>query len=235
MKNIDFKTLEEKIQYSFNDKTYLEMALSHPSLKQTDSYKFDYQRLEFLGDSVLSIVITKRLYNLYADFNEGQLAQFRNYLISKDVIYKVAYKIDLQIYLIMTQGEEKSGGRENIGNLENSLEALIAAIYIDSDYSLLSVENFVLSHWQEFFESYNDFDDPKSYIQIYSQSLGLGVPIYNVIKQEGSSHSPIFRASVSLKNNLTANSSGKSIKEAQKNAAKNLISIIKKTGILLVK
>ena len=222
-----FQELELKIDYSFQDSSYLEMALSHPSLKQTIDYKFDYQRLEFLGDSVLSLVITKKLYNLYPDYDEGQLAQIRNYLISKNTIYKAACKIDLPLYIIMTKGEEKSGGRNNISNIENSLEALIAAIYIDSNYSITNIEKFILRIWEEFFNSYDESDDPKTYIQNYSQSLGFGVPIYAIVNQTGSAHSPIFTVSVTLENNLFAQGSGPSIKEAQKDAARKIKSLIK--------
>ena len=223
MQNRSFQELEEKIEYSFKNKLNLKMALSHPSLKQTVSYQFDYQRLEFLGDSVLSIIITKKLYNLYPNFDEGQLAQFRNHLISKDTICKAAKKIDLSVYIIMTNGEEKSSGRKNPNNIENCFEALIGGIYIDSDYILDSAEKFVLSLWQDFFKIYEQSDDPKTYLQIYSQSLGLGTPKYQLIKQEGSSHSPMFTVAVSLGNDQIASSHGNSIKEAQKNAAKELI------------
>jgi ribonuclease-3 len=127
----------------------------------------------------------------------------------------------------MTKGEEKSGGRNNISNIENSLEALIAAIYIDSNYSITNIEKFILRIWEEFFNSYDESDDPKTYIQNYSQSLGFGVPIYEIVNQTGSAHSPIFTVSVTLENNLFAQGSGPSIKEAQKDAARKIKSLIK--------
>jgi ribonuclease-3 len=222
----NFQKLQEKIKYRFKNELNLEMALSHPSLRQSKNYKFDYQRLEFLGDSVLNIVITKNLYNLYPNFTEGQLAQFRNYLISKPVIYKAAQKIDLHSYIIMTKGEEKSGGRQNISNIENTLEALIGAIYVDSQVFIDAAENFILNLWEEFFGLYAESDDPKTYIQNYSQSLGLGTPKYELVKQEGTSHSPTFTVSVKLDNGKRMNGCGHSIKEAQKDAARKLKNII---------
>ena len=226
MTNHILNELEEKIHYRFQNLEYLEMAMSHPSLKQSPGYKFNSERLEFLGDSVLNIVITKTLYKLYSNFDEGRLAQFRNYLVSKDIIVKAAKKIDLQLYIIMSQGEEKSGGRSNVNNIENSFEALIGAIYIDSDYSIEDTEKFVLKIWQEFFDSYDQSDDPKTYIQNYSQSMGFGTPKYNLIKQEGSPHSPIFTVSIALNNELSSIGSGQSLKEAQKNAARRLRDLI---------
>jgi ribonuclease-3 len=189
----NFQKLEETIKYKFKNELNLEMALSHPSLRQSKNYKFDYQRLEFLGDSVLNLVITKNLYNLYPNFTEGQLAQFRNYLISQPVIYKAASKINLHTYIIMTKGEEKSGGRQNISNIENTLEALIGAIYVDSQSVVDATENFILNLWEEFLGLYAESDDPKTYIQNYSQSLGFGTPKYELAKQEGPPHSPILQ------------------------------------------
>lgn len=222
----NFQKLQKIINYKFNHEVNLETALTHPSLKQTKYYKFDYQRLEFLGDSVLNIVITKYLYSTYPDLKEGQLAQFRNNLISKNIIYKAACKINIDEYIIMTEGEEKSGGRTNINNIEDTFEALIGAIFVDSQYSIIEAENFILNLWKGFFKSYNHDDDAKTFIQNYSQSKGFGTPNYRLMKQEGPIHSPTFYISLVLNNEFRSTGLGKSIKAAQKEAAENMKKLI---------
>ena len=118
-----FNELENKIGYKFNQLSLLEESLSHSSLRQNKKqYKFDYEKLEFFGDSILSFVITEKLYNEYTSLNEGELAKFRNYLISKDIIVQAANSINLSQYIIMTDGEEKVGGRINVNNIENAME-----------------------------------------------------------------------------------------------------------------
>src|SRR5262249_6874334 len=146
--------LEQLINYHFKDKSLLIEALSHPSLKQhghSVALQRNYERLELLGDAVLGFVITEILFKNFAEFNEGKLARIRSNLVCKDMLCHVAAKLKLADYIIMTEGEEISGGRSNPNNIENAMEALIAAIYLDSDIHM--VRQVIQNLWQESFNS----------------------------------------------------------------------------------
>ena len=223
-----FNELEQKIGYRFNDLSVLEESLSHSSLRQhKKQYKFDYEKLEFFGDSILSFVITEKLYSEYTSLNEGELAKFRNYLISKDIIVEAANTIHLSQYIIMTDGEENAGGRSNVNNIENAMEALLAAIYVDSHYQIHHARSLILKLWHRFFDLYDEPEaDPKGYLQAYSQSLGFPPPKYKIISQMGESHTVEFTCEVSLQSGEKSTGKGFSIKSSQKVAAKNLIKLL---------
>ena len=220
--------LEKKIGYKFSNIELLESSLSHPSLRQNKKrYKFDYEKLEFFGDSILSFVITEKLYREYTTLNEGDLAKFRNYLICKDIIVQAANSINLSQYIIMTDGEENAGGRSNVNNIENAMEALLAGIYIDSNYEIRHSRTVILNLWNRFFDLYDEPEaDPKGYLQVYAQSLGFPPPQYKIISQIGASHSIEFTCETSLKSGEKSIGKGYSIKASQKIAAKNLIQIL---------
>lgn len=218
--------LEQLIEYEFNDKELLVEALSHPSLKQhTTKLPFpkDYERLELLGDSVLNFIITEILFKNFTEYDEGKLAKIRSSLVCKDTLCKIAAKINLEQYIIMTHGEEISGGRSNPNNIENTLEALIAAIYLDSNIEQIKL--IVINLWSELLFTTNLTDiDPKTTLQELVQARGNSKPKYKVLKQDGSPHSPIFTIAVTaLGKQETA--TGNTIKAAEKVAARKLLEL----------
>jgi ribonuclease III len=224
MKIID-KKLEKLLGYNFKDKNLLIEALSHPSLKQHSSSQYvDYERLEFLGDAILSFLITEILFSNFADYDEGKLAKIRAYLVCKETLCKVAAKLNLSNYIIMTQGEELSGGRDNPNNIEDATEALIAAIYLDSDINI--ARKIVQNLWADFIvvKDLTNYD-PKTPLQEWAQSKGFPVPIYKVINKKGASHSTTFTVSVTVKGH-SQTGTGHSIKEAEKDAARELLRTI---------
>jgi ribonuclease III len=221
------QSLESSIEYHFKDTSLLVEALSHPSLKQHALYqtsKKNYERLELLGDSILGFVITEILFKNFTDYDEGQLAKRRSFLICKDTLCKVGTKLNLAEYIIMTHGEEISGGRSNPNNIENAMEALISAIYLDSniDTTKLIISNL----WSEFL-SITDLTavDPKTSLQEWSQSTGHFKPVYEVIKREGSAHLPVFTVSVTVKGHKQI-AHGNSVKAAEKKAAQKLLEML---------
>jgi ribonuclease-3 len=218
--------LEKLLGYNFKDKNLLIEALSHPSLKQhhSSNHYIDYERLEFLGDAILSFLVTEILFINFADYDEGKLAKIRAYLVCKETLCNVAAKLNLGKYIIMTQGEEISGGRENPNNLEDATEALIAAIYLDSDINI--ARKIVQNLWAEFI-AVKDLTnyDPKTPLQEWAQSKGFHVPIYKVINKQGASHAATFTVSVTIKDH-TQTGTGHSIKEAEKDAARELLRTI---------
>ncbi|MFY9589316.1 ribonuclease III [Rickettsia endosymbiont of Halotydeus destructor] len=218
--------LEKLLGYNFKDKNLLIEALSHPSLKQHNSSNqyMDYERLEFLGDAILSFLVTEILFTNFADYDEGKLAKIRAYLVCKETLCNVATKLNLSNYIIMTQGEELSGGRDNPNNIEDAMEALVAAIYLDSDINI--ARKIVQNLWAEFI-TVKDLTsyDPKTPLQEWAQSKGFHVPIYKVINRSGASHSTTFTVSVTIKDH-SQTGTGHSIKEAEKDAARELLRTI---------
>lgn len=222
--------LENALQYQFSNIHLLQEALSHPSLKQYDVYHKNYERFELLGDSIITFVITEILLQNFPNYEEGRLAKIRANLICRDTLCIIANSINLADHLIMTKGEEVSGGRKNANNIENAMEALIAAIYIDSD--IINTKAIVHHLWQDLLLS-NDFDafDSKSKLQEWSQQQGYGTPTYQLIKQEGPSHDSTFTVFVKIDQHEQIGI-GTSIKFAEKNAAKELLIHLNKTNMI---
>jgi hypothetical protein len=224
--------LEELIGYKFNDKLLFVKSLSHPSLKQQHKLKLyfvnqkhEFEKLEFLGDAVLNLIVIQMLIDKYPELTEGSLAKFKNYLVSKKVLAKIALDIQLSDFLIITEGEKKSGGKTNASNLENALEALIAAVYLDSD--IIVTQEIVKTLWKKYIENMNSVVlDPKSSLQELSHLMSLGVPAYEVLSQTSSDHDPLFTVRVSLSNNLHSEGTGKSKKDAEINSAKKLLTLL---------
>jgi ribonuclease-3 len=223
--NSDIQSLQQKLGYFFKNNRLLMEALNHPSLKQYSHNKApkDYERLEFLGDSVLNFIITKTIFQRFKSYDEGILAPIRAYLVCKDTICEVAKSLDLGSYIMMAKGEESSGGRNNQNNIENTMEAIIAAIYLDSD--IQEIERVVLELWQEVLsqELTSMTTNYKSSLQEWSQSVSMSIPNYKVISQTGDAHAPLFKVMVTLGNLEPEYGEGRSIKAAEKIAAKKML------------
>lgn len=220
----DLKSFFQRISYQFANLNLVEEALTHPSLSKDNPHKPNYQRLEFLGDKVLGLVVGEYLMKNYPNEMEGYLSRRQASLVSGENLAEIALKIGLEQVLKVSSGEKKLGGKLNKRNLENSLEALIGAIYLDSDYS--EAKNFIMKFWQDSFE--RDVvppKDPVSELQEYVQIRTKQLPIYDTIKDGGLDHAPTFISTVKLPiDNLQFSASGKSKKEAQKAVAKLALS-----------
>lgn len=218
--NHDFKNFSVRISYHFNNPKLMEEALTHPSLSKDGNNGPNYQRLEFLGDKVLSLVVGEFLMEKYPNEMEGSLSKRQAALVSGETLAEIALTIGLEDVLQISSGERKLGGKLNKRNLENSLEALIGAIYLDSNYA--EAKRFILSFWKNFFE--RDIlppKDPISELQELVQLRTKQLPQYETIKDGGLDHAPTFASTVKLPTlNLNFSASGKSKKEAQKAAAK---------------
>lgn len=219
--NNNFDKLEQSLNYKFKNRSLLEEALSHPSLKQIDENSSNYERFEFLGDSILGFLVTEMIFSKYREYDEGDLAKLKAYVVSHDILVKIAKELSLADYIIMTIGEENSGGRENSNNLENTLEALIAGIYLDSN---IDQTRQIVNHlWRLYIENVDpNMANPKSALQEFSQDQNHSIPSYQVIKREGAVHAPIFTVQVTAMNQSTE-STGHSIKEAEKKAALKML------------
>jgi ribonuclease-3 len=143
MNKNDLKILEERINYNFKNKELLEEALTHKTFAFEADVPLEYnERLEFLGDSILNFIVAEQLYNSNRYFSEGELTRRRSIGVNNNFLAKVSKKLDLGVSLQLGKGEKKQDGANNKTNLANSLEALIGAIYLDSD--IATVRNFIL-------------------------------------------------------------------------------------------
>ncbi|MCE3255552.1 MAG: rnc [Rickettsiaceae bacterium] len=204
------------IGYQFKNSSLLEEALTHPSLSKT-SHTANYQRLEFLGDAVLGMVIAEILIKKYPAENEGALSRRQAHLVSGDVLSQVAQNIGISEVLKLSEGENIIGGKTNKKNLENACEALIGAIYLDS--GLESCQEFILKNWQKIIdENQTPPQDPVSLLQEIVQSKSKKSPIYDIKQTGGNSHQPVFTATLEI-DQKQYSALGSSKKEAQKNAA----------------
>lgn len=217
-------TFEDKIGYKFNDKQILEKALTHSSYSNENKTlnRSNNERLEFLGDAVLSIAVSKFIFDKYKDYPEGDLTKLRSQVVCEDTLSLVAINLEIGKFLILGKGEEASGGRERKSILADAVEAIIAAIYIDGGYD--EAEKFVLGNLIYFIKSAVQgtiVSDYKSYLQEYYQSKNPNCKIrYVVTKEEGPDHEKMFHVNVLLNKNVVGKGSGKSKKIAEQDAAK---------------
>jgi ribonuclease-3 len=207
------------ISYQFQDQSLLEEALTHPSFSKKDKNK-NYQRLEFLGDSVLALVIAEILIKKYPQANEGELSKRQAYLVSGEILSQIALKIGIGEVMKFSQGEKLIGGKTNKHNLENACEALIGAIYLDSkNDGLVNCQKFILQNWQIFIDQSQETPkDAVSLLQEIVQSKSKKLPSYNFEQIGGNSHQPIFQAIVAF-DDKKYQAQGSSKKEAQRNVA----------------
>ena len=209
--------LEERIGYKFRNSLLLAEALTHPSLgHETQQYHFDNQRLEFLGDAVLQLVMTEYLFRNFGAAPEGQLTKLRSRLVSREALKTHALALDLGRYLMMGRGEEASGGRARTSTLADAFEALIGAIYLDSD--LATTRTFILAQARDELAQIAEEPvdiNPKGQLQELLQSISPVSPIYETVSQSGPEHEKTFVVQVMWGETVLGNGSGRSKKQAE--------------------
>ena len=213
--------LERHIGYKFRNSLLLAEALTHPSLSfERKTFHFDNQRLEFLGDAVLQVVITHHLYRLFPTFSEGQLTKLRSRLVSREGLKKHAVALGLGNYLMLGRGEESSRGRERSSTLADAFEALVGAIYLDSD--LETVRRFILRVAGDDLGSLvrePAEHNPKGELQEMLQAISTQSPAYEVISETGPDHLKEFVCRVVWEGRALGRGLGQSKKQAEINAA----------------
>jgi ribonuclease III len=213
--------LEERINYKFRNSLLLAEALTHPSLgHEAQRYHFDYQRLEFLGDAVLQLVITEYLFRHFRVEAEGQLTKLRSRLVSREALRTHAAALDLGRYILMGRGEESSGGRERTSTLADAFEALIGAIYLDG--GLDAARNFILAQMRGDLEqlAITPVDiNPKGHLQELLQGISPRSPVYELVSQSGPEHEKTFVSQVLWEGTVLGQGSGRSKKQAETAAA----------------
>lgn len=218
-------TLEKMINYPFKDKKLLERALAHPSLSsEMRPAPPDNQRLEFLGDAILDLIISEELYHRHPDYKEGQLTKIRASIVSRPALAAVARRLKLGKELNMSRGEESSGGRERDSNLADTVESVIGAVYLDSD--LPTCAKIVLQIFQPELANINadlNSDNPKGALQESLQANSDEAPTYLIISEEGPPHDRTYRAEVKWSGQKLGVGEGNSKKSAEINAAENAL------------
>jgi ribonuclease-3 len=218
--------LEQRLRYKFRNPLLLAEALTHPSLgHETQRHHFDNQRLEFLGDAVLQLIFTEYLFDQNPDFTEGQLTKLRARVVSREGLRMLAQGIDLGRFLMMGRGEESSGGRERASALADAYEALMGAMYLDSDY--VTVRRIVLTEAREILESLDDDtqdQNPKGRLQEILQAISPRSPQYPIIDQSGPEHDKRFVAKIVWCGEELGSGEGRSKKEAEVAAARDALS-----------
>jgi ribonuclease-3 len=217
--------LEQRIKYKFRNSLLLAEALTHPSLgHETQRHHFDNQRLEFLGDAVLQLIFTEYLFDHYPQLAEGYLTKIRARLVSRDGLRALAERIGIGKYLMMGRGEEASGGRERSSTLSDAYEALIGAMYLDSDF--VTVRRLVLTDARELLEDLEvDPPDtnPKGRLQEILQAISPQSPSYPIIDQSGPEHEKRFVAKIVWDGRELGSGQGRSKKEAETDAARDAL------------
>lgn len=219
--------LEERIAYKFRNGLLLAEALTHPSLgHETQQRHFDNQRLEFLGDAILQLIISEYLFQNFGTAPEGQLTKLRSRLVSRDSLKTYAVALDLGRYLMMGRGEEASGGRSRTSTLADAFEALIGAIYLDG--GLDQARKFILAQaatdLARIAEEPVDIN-PKGQLQELLQSISPQSPSYEVLSQRGPEHSKTFVVQVVWEGNVLGQGRGPSKKQAETAAAEEAMQL----------
>ena len=211
--------LEKEIRYCFNNKEYLETALTHSSYAN-EKHTISNERLEFLGDSVLSLIVSEKLY-LAIGRDEGDLSKTRASLVCESGLYELSKKINLSSYLKLGNGEEQGGGRMRPSLVSDAFEALLAAIFLDSDFE--TAKKWLLDLMEEELKTAatkRNFGDYKTMLQERTQKGTKGRVSYRIVDESGPDHDKSFVCEVSVDGKKVAEGSGKTKKEAEQQAAK---------------
>ncbi len=210
--------LEKQIGYRFKDRQRLQAALTHPSYRyENPEVLSDNQRLEFLGDSVLGLLAADALMQSNAEAPEGELTQLKSALTSGASLARVAAEIGLGGFLLMGRGESAAGGAQRESNLEDALEALIGAIWLDG--GLRAVRRFFDRHiFQALQHAEPALLNPKGTLQEFAQKQGFGIPEYKVLDQSGPDHDSLFTVEVTV-STYGFRGEGRSRRDAEKDAA----------------
>jgi ribonuclease-3 len=217
----EYDDLHQQLGYSFHDLGHLRLALTHPSVAHEQSAPVQTnQRLEFLGDAVLQLVLTGELYEKFPDFGEGPLTKARAQLVNRRSLAEQARQLNLGQHLIVSRGEELSGGRERLSALADTFEALLGAIFLDGGFG--AARTFILRRFADSFGELSaipTLDNPKGELQEFLQASSSEAPRYHVASSSGPDHDRVFECTVHHNGVELARGQGKSKKAAESEAA----------------
>lgn len=227
MNQRDLKPLQEDLGYVFLDQSLLETALTHRSCLNQPGTKETYERLEFLGDAILEMLISTYLFDKYPNKMEGYLTAARSAIVRTESLSKVCEQNGFNLYIKMSKGEEATGGRKNSSILEDVIESLIGALYQDGGLKVAKAffERFILPNAVDII-ALNQLKDAKSLLQEKVQSQGLLSPVYQTISETGLDHNKTFEVTVLISEKRLATGQGKNKQEAEQKAATAALKIL---------
>jgi len=206
---------EQRFHYRFKDDILLQTALTHRSHSADNN-----ERLEFLGDAALDLVISELLYQSYSKQTEGSLSRMRSNLVKGNTLAELAKELDVGDYLILGKGENTSGGRERLSLLSDALEAMIGAIFLDGGY--VAVKNVIIKIFDSRIQALDpksEHKDHKSILQEKLQGVKQGLPVYTLVRSVGD-HNKTFVVECSIKSGeIVTQASGKTLRVAEQKAA----------------
>lgn len=222
-------SFQEKIAYYFQNLQLLNRALTHRSFanEQRETNLEDNERLEFLGDAVLELIISHYLTDEFPQYSEGRLSKLRSYIVSETVLARIARQLEIGKFLLLGKGEERTQGRHKNSLLANALEAVTAGIYLDG--GLDKARQFIIKLFKK--EVYiaaqsEHLQNYKSLLQEYTQAKLNAVPTYRLVSKKGPHHQRVFEVQLKLGNKIYGTGQGKSKKEAEQQAAKHVLKIL---------
>ena len=224
MNNFNLSNVEKNLKINFNNKRIIQTAFTHSSYaKQFKESQYN-ERLEFLGDSVLQLTITEYLFSHYKNKLEGELTRLRSLIVCENSLYNVARKLGISDFIMMSKGEELTGGRDRISIQADAVEAIIAAIYLDKGLEV--AKEFILTNFNDIIKKAIDNKiilDFKTKLQEYLQKDGDIDINYELYKHEGPPHRRKFFVNLYVEGKLLGSGEGYSKKEAEQNAAKEAL------------
>ncbi len=218
--------LQQKLNYQFKDLSLLKLALTHRSMGKKNN-----ERLEFLGDSILGLVISRELYKRFKQIEEGKLSRLRSHLVKGQTLAKFGFALELADVLILGSGELKSGGYRRESIQADAVEAIFGAILLDSD--LETINTVILDLYQERLNAIdpnNSLKDPKTKLQEYLQKHNNALPKYELTKTIGMDHNAVFTVNCFLQDqNIQTSQNAKSLKRAEQSCAQVLLERLKES------
>ncbi|MCP3964981.1 MAG: ribonuclease III [Lentisphaerae bacterium] len=219
----DIEKFKKQIDYNFKNKALLREALTHRTYAVENDLKYDNQRLEFLGDAVLEIILSEYLFNLYPNAAEGEMTKMRSAMVNQDSLAILARKMDFGKFLLAGKGEIESGGCERDSTLSDLFEAITGAFYLDAGFE--TIKKFIIELFKKEFPEPEKLLlglNPKGMLQEYSQKKWGEAPAYEVINVSGPDHNPLFEVEVKV-GQISATGQASSRKNAESQAAKTAL------------
>jgi len=228
----DLAALQARLGYTFRDDRLLQLALTHPSVAHEQGAPVQHnQRLEFLGDAVLQLALTRELYEKFPDFDEGPLTKARAKLVNRRSLGTHGRTLGLGAHLILSRGEAAHGGRERSSALADACEAVIGAIFLDGGYT--AARDFILREFAAGLGGLGaipTLENPKGELQEYLQAHSLEAPHYHVVSASGPDHDRVFECTVQHGGVELARGTGKSKKAAESEAARRALEKLRATA-----
>lgn len=228
--NDEIKSLQESFGYTFSDNKLLMMALTHKSsLNKVEAHSMSshYERLEFLGDSILGFVISEYLFKSYPDMREGQMTKIKSFIVSRDTLSDIGKKLKLEKIMYLSEDERKRAKKYSTV-ISNTVEAIIGAVYVDGGID--KARSFILKVFRDLIDKLNIddliFEDYKSVVQEIVQKKQQVLPEYRTIKEKGPEHNKTFIVQLSINGNAISRGSGHSKKRAEQRAAQKAYKIL---------